>query len=1648
MALRRHVKICNRGGTHRNDRSLLKRSRALLSNIHPDANEILKTKIFPVLNEDDVKNIIRYDRLIILYGNIMCLTYRDEHHFDMIRNRLRLMGTFLQLLKEKDQSIDNLESVMKPKHFNTIALCLHEIGQYNRIIQHYEKPTLPTTVATAIKYITELYVADCIKRSDWNGFSYKAWLELSKYTLVSILIFNRRRPGELERSLLTDLDSLQSIDEETNNDLYQQLSLQAKKAINDYKRFRIRGNFARGYREEAGVHEDNLYLFALLQPKCERNPSFRHLRATVLTRSFSAKCGVSNPEVLRATQLRKHIASKSVSLNLDNTEVRTLQNFLGHADKIHKEYYHQPVLLDDIAKMSRLFEIAQSTIVEETNEDQEAPVHERMETNVEERPTNTNLEDSNENIEETQKETAQPVQANVRGRMMKKRKRLLDMNLGYVYRRTWSTPEKHTARDVFKGYLETNTLPTYKKCCQLIQTNTCLQNRSPPQVNSWLKNQIKKKQSNIKFNRDLVEDELLKKWQKAADKILTKEDKICKVHFKSEEIEREYNTKMPDATVFSLKRDTPKLKHDAVPSIFPNCPKYFTPITTAPERMEIIKEANEELAIMEEPEGVVDDASVKTKFDAIAENLALLKMPSEYWFSCKLKDNMGMSNLGFTCWANDLSLISKRLVLAYNMTVKVYVNEKSICLPGTNKIRDTAELEVLLDDINKFYPCLGTRRSEECLGYISPKERKPGPRATRCLPCRKYQQYLKRKNQSSKSESVKYKTIKNSLRNTRRRNYRLHSKVVYTILVCIHYLQVAKLKLKVKQQMEQWSKIRVSALENEISKLSELQQIAVRACFKASQLKNMKKQPGFYIDAIVSDGASWNRSMWNKFGITADHVSFTHIVDPLRKLWFISDFPHLIKCLRNFIIKWAETWFFGVGPAMETLDHYDELKDCQPTQEFCTQVHELIDAMNARTPLCALKVDSKEWKAIQSFRDYIIEWEKACIKENYNFLSDSTCHGFKVSLKATLDITKFLIEVCGFKYVMTAKLNEDALERFFGLMRSCCGSNDHPDPQLFIQMYRLVSTYSLVKPPRGSNVSGEVLGALLKLEDIDDNEERNSQWEAQIDTILDKETDVWVLAETETILKEHNYTRSDNFAYIMSYMAGYKTVKTQIVEEILNLVLTKNQIDLLSKRKKKVIWTREEISVAFTIRYYSKKCYLYLRDILKYPLPALSSLRRWACQLDVSQGVLKDVFMMMKLAGEDLTDFDKTVVFQFDEIKVRSIEEYNTAKDQVLGKNSGILDAKVNTKEPTNEEYMTPQIFEKVRIEPDQEKIHDMTFGSKSSSSFSSSDSLTLGNESSSNIGENVTEITEDALEYISGWLAKKYKKECPSLGNYTYKIKQHIFPSIDLKQKRLRFSEDDNLTLLRQVAGLTPFQDLSHWKTIQENLFSISGNFFFDKNTSRPHRVIIKNVARKREKPIKLSIEEIYTEKDVLLQEIFSNMQEFKRKPKILKTTTVEKIGKENSEKWTKILAEDNTSSSDQSYVRFDHNYSVNIMVENIIEVPSAGIPAEEGKEESLNVSQYVESNILQEGSSLINQPTPMKSLLLPRETRQTPRKTLVPIRARQRRTGIQQRGLNYLEDYDKKQFELKKKRSRVRGKVSGFGRTAVKFGGKQICP
>lgn len=73
------------------------------------------------------------------------------------------------------------------------------------------------------------------------------------------------------------------------------------------------------------------------------------------------------------------------------------------------------------------------------------------------------------------------------------------------------------------------------------------------------------------------------------------------------------------------------------------------------------------------------------------------------------------------------------------------------------------------------------------------------------------------------------------------------------------------------------------------------------------------ERAGLKIDGIAYDGATWNRSMWDLFRVTAEKPSVAHITNSNRQLWFLSDFPHLIKNLRNFICKFQDGRYIWVS---------------------------------------------------------------------------------------------------------------------------------------------------------------------------------------------------------------------------------------------------------------------------------------------------------------------------------------------------------------------------------------------------------------------------------------------------------------------------------------------------------------------------------------------------------------------------------------------------------------------------------------------------------------------------------------------------------------------------------------------------------------
>jgi len=109
-------------------------------------------------------------------------------------------------------------------------------------------------------------------------FSFKDWLKLSESTLISIQLFNRRRAGEMEGTLIEDYKNYQKIDPETNADGFNALSIECQKIAMEYVRFTIRGKLSRTvsvlldselqrcvelilqYRRKAGVSSSNPYV--------------------------------------------------------------------------------------------------------------------------------------------------------------------------------------------------------------------------------------------------------------------------------------------------------------------------------------------------------------------------------------------------------------------------------------------------------------------------------------------------------------------------------------------------------------------------------------------------------------------------------------------------------------------------------------------------------------------------------------------------------------------------------------------------------------------------------------------------------------------------------------------------------------------------------------------------------------------------------------------------------------------------------------------------------------------------------------------------------------------------------------------------------------------------------------------------------------------------------------------------------------------------------------------------------------------------------------------------------------------------------------------------------------------------------------------
>ncbi|KAH9374512.1 hypothetical protein HPB48_021021 [Haemaphysalis longicornis] len=274
--------------------------------------------------------------------------------------------------------------------------------------------------------------------------------------------------------------------------------------------------------------------------------------------------------------------------------------------------------------------------------------------------------------------------------------------------------------------------------------------------------------------------------------------------------------------------------------------------------------------------------------------------------------------------------------------------------------------------------------------------------------------------------------------------------------------------------------------------------------------------------AVVSYGAGSNKSMWARLCISGRLTAAVHKVQhpciPGEHLHFLCDVPHMVKCIRNHMQRYNHA---QAGDCDIVYDHYrtlyteDEKKQLrvvpkltlahiepdslrkmnvrlatqlfsrgtalglevyrkqglpgleasEGTEVFTRRLNDLFDALNAKFPKEAVRPGSPKQEIIDTFLRIVDNTaERFCRSRETMFASLQTIQSLRLSLLSTKDILALLFKE-GVSYVLTVKLNQDPLERFFGNVRSFGGHEEHPKIVNFAYIFRLLTLYTPVRWP-------------------------------------------------------------------------------------------------------------------------------------------------------------------------------------------------------------------------------------------------------------------------------------------------------------------------------------------------------------------------------------------------------------------------------------------------------------------------------------------------------------------------------------------------------------------------------------------------------
>ena len=426
----KHQKNCI--GTKSNKgRRCQARGRALLAVKSDQMSELILR-----MNDDTITNMVETDPIIREFGERLCEKHFDKRHlWSMISNKCRELGRLLMVANEVE-NITSIKKLLTPDCFDKLKKCVRILTGYDSETNRYLKPSLAMKLSGSLKKCAYILLGNGIKADDalneqnarkflelhateFSLISAKAkqnldtrkfnvaqplplfkdlsrltshinektkalnkmapsvttYVNLAKLNLAAIILFNRKRSGEVERIRKQTYQKGLSCDEEVDQDIIEGLTEVEKKLVRHTHRVELMGK--RGRRvailltqdmvknlncmiqmREALTrctnYEEEDYLFA--RPGNAEFPYRGHIALSELARE--AAC--DRPDLITSTRLRKHLASMSVVLNIGEVLQDTVAEFMGHDIRVHRQFYRLPLNVVQKTKVAQILSAVNS----------------------------------------------------------------------------------------------------------------------------------------------------------------------------------------------------------------------------------------------------------------------------------------------------------------------------------------------------------------------------------------------------------------------------------------------------------------------------------------------------------------------------------------------------------------------------------------------------------------------------------------------------------------------------------------------------------------------------------------------------------------------------------------------------------------------------------------------------------------------------------------------------------------------------------------------------------------------------------------------------------------------------------------------------------------------------------------------------------------------------------------------------------------------------------------------------------------------------------------------------------------------------------------------------------------------------------------